>query len=663
MPDTLRLACAVTALALSIVPDAAAFAPAPTKESKGDPLPKDASARLGSVRLRHAGEVISLAFSPDGKTLLAGGREGDKAVYLWDATDGKRRFRVPMDSGCAVAYSPDGKRVAVVTHEVGKDNRVIVLDAATGKELHRLETHAEVGCFCFCPKGGQLALLAGGINAREELLLWEPGRKPRRFERLGGWGTVVAVSPDGKLIAGRCAFSTPIRVWDAASGKQIHLLQGHEDAVLALAFTSDGRRLVSAGQGEKNAVRIWDLGTGKELPALPDRKGDVKAMWLSADDKTLLVVDGEARLRGWRLPEGKRLDRLPKLDAPAGYSVVAAFSPDGKRLAMGQTPVIALWDLSNGSRLLRQPGHEADVTDLSFSADGKRLASCAADGVILWDLRDRRSLGRFGSREERPKAAALSSDGSLLAFSGECEERKVRLFDADKGKELTVIMWEAKRERDSRRYERQEVGWMRFSPDGRSLAVAVDGKARLWRLNTGREVQGDPLVLQGEGRGFWPGGFSRDGKTFLAATEGGVMHWATSDGKRKSEAGGKVSGRTSAVALSPDGKVLAVGSDSDELVLRDAKTGKELAQLVKASGESSWHFRALAFSPDGKILASGENTGVIRFWDVKSRKELARHEGHVGRVQSLAFSPDGKTLASGGADTTVLLWPVPALKD
>ena len=104
--------------------------------------------------------------------------------------------------------------------------------------------------------------------------------------------------------------------------------------MLALAFTSDSRRLVSAGQGEKNAVRIWDLGTGKELPALPDRMGEVRAMWLSADDKTLLVVDGEARLRGWRLPSGKRLDRLPKLDSPAGYSVAAAFSPDGKRLAL-----------------------------------------------------------------------------------------------------------------------------------------------------------------------------------------------------------------------------------------------------------------------------------------------------------------------------------------
>jgi WD40 repeat protein len=676
----------LTLFVLALMSDGAwAFAPAPMKEDKGDPLPKAASARLGSVRLRHGTGIQALCFSPDGRSIVASGggsNNVDNAVYLWDATDGTRRYRQVIDSGRAVAFSPDGKRVAVVASLSEKGDRgVLVLEAATGKEQHRLEVPAGVGQLCFCPQSKQLAILAGsGGDEKDELLLWQPGQKPRRFDRPKGWGTGIAFSPDGKQIAAGLLDSGerskkdgyPICVWEAASGKRTHLLQGHEDDVRALAFTSDGHRLVSGGWGEGNSVRLWDLKTGKELSALPNRKGEALALWLAADDKTLLGVGGEGQLRGWELPGGKSLVRLPKLDPSPGRSLAVAFSADGKRLAMGSpgpTSVIYLWDLTTGGRMLRQVGHEAEVTGLAFTANGKRLASCAADGAILWDLSDRRPIRRFGSRKLAPETMALSPDGSLLALS-ESDTPTVHLFDTANGKAFPAITWALQKDRFRQdRVERESVRWLSIAPDGRSLVAAVNGKARMWRLSTGRTVEGDPHVLYGEGRELIRGSFTRDGKAFLAGTGIGVIRWDAANGKQTSRAGEAVdlwseeAGFGSAAALSPDGKLLAVGGNSGVLSLWDTSEAKEVARLLKDADDWWKGFRAVAFSPDGKTLASGDRSGVIRFWDVASRKEFARREGHAGLIRALVFSPDGKTLASGGSDTTVLLWPVPARKN
>jgi WD40 repeat protein len=459
--------------------------------TEGDPLPKGASGRLGSVRLRHAGDIPSVCFSPDGRTILAGSAQAESAVYLWNAADGARRHRIPVAGGVgAVAYSPDGKRVAAVTTLSQRGDRgVLIWDEATGKMLHRINLPDEgAGKICFCPKGRQLAILVGdGV-----LLLWRAGQKARRLEAPKGWGTGLGFSPDGKrLAAGLFDLESPDKpagyplcVWDVASGKRTHLLLGHEDDVRALAFSRDGQRLFSGGWGEKNSVRVWDLDKSKELPALPQRKGEALAMWLSPDDKTLLVADSDGLVRGWRLPAGTGLKGLPKL-APARHGGNAvAFSADGQRLVMGSwlgsagaSNSIKLWDLTTGRRLLEQPGHEGDVCCLGFTADGKRLVSCAADGAILWDLRLRRVVRRFGPRKMRPDVVAISPNGALLAVS-EYRREQIHLFDTVGGKELPAITWETKREEDEP--PRESINWMRFSPDGGSLAASTGGRTALW---------------------------------------------------------------------------------------------------------------------------------------------------------------------------------------
>jgi WD40 repeat protein len=642
-------------------------------------LPNGAIGRLGTTRFRHSGEITAIAFSPNGKTLLAGSAQGDDSVSLWDVASGARRLRLPIESGThKVAYSPDGKRLAAVDGLFHGDGGVVhIWDAATGMKLGRLPVKGSVGGLCFSPTSKLVA-----IHTTKAVLVWGPGSAPRVQTKHKGQGHAVTYSPDGKRIAGGVTYwrdpdrlegaTEVLHIWDAATGKLVHSLRGHEDDIRTLAFSPDGRWLASGGWRDKNTVRLWDLDTGKELPALEKRQGAAFALCFIEDGKVLLAADGEGRARGWRLPGGKALRHLPVLEAVPHHATAVAFSPDGKQLAMGSWPgaagranTIHVWDLATGKQGPRQEGHEAKVRGLAFSADGKRLASCAADGMILWWPQKRRRAARIGSRRDNPGVMALSSDGTVLAASEE-HEQTIRLWDTANAKERARLTWPVQVERGHPL--RQEVAWLRFSPDGKTLAAAEKGqtwlresKLRLWEVpEPGRGPRANPPVLIAPSRALFPGHFSRDGKTLTVGTSVGVLRWNLATRKQTHRAGREVPlDDAVGVTLSPDGELLAVGTHFGALSLWKTTDDRgDAARLLPTSPDTDNSIRTVAFSPDGRILASADRNGVIRFWDVRARKELAQRRGHTGSVNCLVFSPDGNTLASGGADTTILLWDI-----
>src|SRR5262245_16698590 len=311
-PSRLRVAAALLLLVAGLIaaagvlappkpgsaapPSAPSAAPQPRADADGKPLPQGAVLRLGSVRLRH-GVPQSVAFTPDGKLLFSAGRE--QILRAWDPATGKQVREVPgpADGVSAIAVSSDGKLLA----GAGMSDDVLLWEAATGREIRRLHGQRRVGIsVAFSPKGDRL--VSGGLGAAH---VWDVATgKALHTLPVEIDAVAVAFSPDGRHVA---TGSTGVVLWDAETGKPVHKLTGEGNHVNAVAFSPDGRALLSAVLN--GPVAAWDVATGKPLPGLPGNPRGVCALAFSADGKLLATGGRDFRREGevyvWDWPARK----------------------------------------------------------------------------------------------------------------------------------------------------------------------------------------------------------------------------------------------------------------------------------------------------------------------------------------------------------------------
>jgi DNA-binding beta-propeller fold protein YncE len=242
------------------------------------------------------GDDFSLAFSPDGRCILSEGMRG--ALKAWDAATGRETLAhegQPHDFVMAAAFSPDGSRVASAAWDSNLPIRV--QDVTTGRETLTLKGHmGHVRCIAFSPDGRRIASASyddgtvrvwDAATGREMLVLRRPGI-------LGFDG--VAISPDGSRLAS-AAQDGMVTVWDAATGQIALNLKGHAGAVSGVAFSPDGQRIASAGRDE--TVRVWDVVTGQEVLTLKGPKGAMTAVVFSPDGSRLAARREDGRLHVW----------------------------------------------------------------------------------------------------------------------------------------------------------------------------------------------------------------------------------------------------------------------------------------------------------------------------------------------------------------------------
>jgi WD40 repeat protein len=407
------------------------------------------------------------------------------------------------------------------------------------------------------------------------------------------WVNAVAVSPDGKWIAsaGNDFLAT---VWDAATGRERHTLRGHQLWLCCVAFHPDGKRLATASWDA--TVRLWDVERGETLFVCPLENG-VHSVAFSPDG-TVLVGMTERMLWFWDAATGKELLTVPVDNKAAGDIACGfAFSPDGKRVAfrMGDDRV-QVCDTATGKEPRLLPGHGKTVGCVAWSPDGKVLATATT----------------------RPDAV-------------------IALLDAETGNE---------RHRFVNPQPAEDVRWLAFSPDSRTLAAAFavrdwvhgkfSGRVRQWDVATGAERP--PVLRTQPAQGFASPVFTPDSKTLITGDqERQVRFWDAASGQERAAPGG-VPGHLISLALSPDGKTVAAGGTDETIRLFDLATRQQRPRF-QPHHKGAY---AVAFSPDGATLASAGD-GTVRLWDLVSGEERMRIPHATNR---LAFRLDGKVLAA-----------------
>jgi WD40 repeat protein len=285
--------------------------------------------------------VVAVTISPDGKTLATAGK--DKSIRFFDLATGKRTNVIRHVSDIwSLAYSGDGKTLAASDG----DKNVILWDADSLKEKATIgDFETPVPMLALSPDGSLLATFEDGTqNAR----IWETATRKVRavLEGHGDKINSIAFSPDGKHVATASGDET-IRLWQTSAGIPGRPLRGHDGPVFTAVFSPDGKTLLSAGTRDKT-VRLWDLTTYKVKAVMEGHEDEVRFVGFGAGGAMVsLSKDGVAKL--WDA-DGKETASFlwepePGFQLPA-YATSVALSPDGKTLAVGHDEVVDVWDLT-----------------------------------------------------------------------------------------------------------------------------------------------------------------------------------------------------------------------------------------------------------------------------------------------------------------------------
>jgi WD40 repeat protein len=584
----------------------------------------------------HEAVIKSAAFSPDGRTLVTASMDG--TARLWDTATGKETLVLRGHEGIVTSavYSSDGRIVVTASD----DKTARIWDVATGREIAVLRGHKDaVQLAVFSPDGG--SVVTTSYNDADTL------------------GTVENAA----------------RVWDAATGKEVAIMRGHDTVISSAAFSPDGKIVVTASLDR--TARLWEAETGREI-AILRHEAPVATTAFSPDGKTVLTAPYDKPAQLWDAATGKEMGVLRGHDGPIHF---ATFSPDGKMVVTASLDMTGrLWDTATGKSLATLRGHEELINSVAFNPEATIVATASMDETArLWDTGTGREISVLRGHHGGITAASFSPDGKTVATGS--GDRTVRLWTASGWQEISTL-----------RGHTLPINFVDFSPDGKMIATAsLDGTAGLWELVTNKV-----LDLRGHRTFVFSAVFSPDGGTVVTASEDQTARlWDTATGEEtvilrghdqrvgwatfspdgrivvtaSHDGTGRLwesaSGRQTAILrghkgvvffadFSPDGRAVVTSSYDKTARLWDAETGKEIAVL-------EGHQDRLAgadFSPDGRTVVTASNDKTARLWDAETGKEIAVLEGHQDRLTGADFSPDGRTVVTASDDKTARLWDV-----
>ena len=539
--------------------------------------------------------------STDGITLA---NEQDRHIRLWKfspnttepiVTDTNSDSKLGYDT-MVMALSPDATRLAATSSDGYEIFPIWVWDVNTGELLFTLEGHTRwIRALVFSPDSKTLA----SGDESNTIRLWDMDtRTPRATFKISEWGFhTLTLSPNGKLLASG-SNDGRVRLWDATVKKQEGLstfgkyvptltLRGHKNRVSALAFSPDGKTLITGSHD--GSIRAWNTTIGSKRFTSLGHFGNPLGLVFSETGSTLTSMHlttnwSSIQLKDWDVSTGNQLS-IHFLNTNSAFGTI---SPDGKTIITDdywEHNITQLWDvktkraratLKGAPKKKRRPGGTLFQAEFTFSPDSKTVASGGKDNVVrLWDATERQPF-------------------DLKKFFGS--------FADTRHPRLTI------------QGHPVHVSTLVFSTDGKMLAGGSNaGSIHLWDAQTGAKL----FTFTGHSNRVSAAAFSPDGKTLVSGDVGGELcFWNTANGTKGRANILEPRATVSKLLFSPDGKILVSGNGKGTIQLWDVHTSRLLSTHIGHTKP----IRVMRFSSDGKTLASGSNDGTILLWDWEKLK-------------------------------------------
>lgn len=539
--------------------------------------------------------VASIAVSPDGKFGLRG--FGDGNIELLNLVKQEKVGTLAGHSGdvVALAFSRDGTRAM----SGSADATIRIWDLAAVGEPWDLESRKHMQAFAEFqgPDGKTLrheARLEFSKLEDKTLRLWELERRRELGIVDGHLDAVVGVafSSDGQF-AYSASLDQSIAVWDLKSIGQPAYLRGEDSFVHSVALSRDGRTALTGN--DDGTVCIWDADSRTRRLKLGGQSSPVVSVAIDPEETVGITGLMDGRITVWDLVTGRIQKRLKAQDQEIW---TLKLMPDRRLLSADGDGRVRLWDLESGQVAQEFVGHQDGVYGLDVSPDSKTLVTCSVDQTVrLWDFECAETLRTIKTDAGVISTVLFSRDGKSVIGGG--KDGVLRIWDAT----TTELLRTCRGHTDS-------VTHVALSPDGSLVASSsFDATVRLWRLDSGDAVR----TLEGHDKEVW------------------------------------------SVLFGPGGKTVISASLDETIRVWNAATGEEVDRFKRhEKGVTS-----LAAGGDGTTLLSGSLDQSARLWSVPAAKpRRILREGHLEAVSRLVFTDGDNRAVSGSQDGTICLWDV-----
>ncbi len=367
----------------------------------------------------HTESVSAVALKLDGRTAVSG--SWDKTIRVWDVANGKclHTNEGHIKSFDTVVSTPDGRIAVSRSH----NNILYVWEIDSGKCLKKLEGHTEhINAVVLTPDGRIAVSGAGSFGESDKTLrVWDidSGKCLKTLKGHNESVDAVVLTPDGRTVISGSMDKT-IRIWDITSGKCLHILEGHTNGVNSVALTPDGRTLISGagkheqyreygGECSNNKIRVWDVASGKCLHILEGHRYKINNIVLTPDGHKAVSSSDDRTLRVWDITSGKCLKTLK---GHTDSVKIAVITPDGRIAVSGSDDrTFRVWDIARGTCLHIFESCSLFLKAVMLMPDGQTVVTGSENKTLhFWDISNGQCLSTF----------PLSSSVNCVSFVRNC---------------------------------------------------------------------------------------------------------------------------------------------------------------------------------------------------------------------------------------------------